>query len=249
MRVSSKFTSLLSCILLCGFLGTAAAQGELSEPESDEWQFTIAPLYLWAVGIDGTIGVGPAAAPVSISFDDALSNLSGAFTLHFEARKKKWNVLADYMWVGLSPSASLPTGTQVNVDLDMQIGELGGTYLVTDSSPYVEVLAGVRYQSVDMTASPTPVSIDDSWADGFVGARITGQWGNWKVVGRGDVGGGGSDLVWNVSLFGDYRFKKWGSVFAGYRVLDYDYSSGSGASRFAFDVRMQGPLLGLAFYF
>ena len=73
--------------------------------------------------------------------------------------------------------------------------------------------------------------------------------GNWKVVGRGDVGGGGSDLVWNVSLLGGYRFKKWGSVFAGYRVLDYDYSSGSGASRFVFDTRMQGPLLGLAFYF
>jgi hypothetical protein len=237
MRVSSRFTYRLAFLLLCGFLGTAAAQGELPESESDEWQFTIAPLYLWAVGIDGNIGVGPVTAPVNITFDDALSNLSGAFTLHFEARKKKWNVLADYMWVGLSPSASLPTGTPVNVDLDMQIGELGGTYLVTDSSPYVEVLAGVRYQSVDMTASPTPVSIDDSWADGFVGARITGQWGN------------GSDLVWNVSLLGDYRFKKWGSVFAGYRVLDYDYSSGSGASRFVFDTRLQGPLLGLAFYF
>ena len=53
----------------------------------------------------------------------------------------------------------------------------------------------------------------------------------------------------NVSLLGDYRFKKWGSVYADYRVLDYDYSSGSGASRFVFDTRLQGPLLGLAFYF
>ena len=145
MKVRSRFSSQLAFILLCGFLGTAAAQGEMPEPKSDEWQFTVAPLYLWAVGIDGTIGVGPAAAPVNITFGDALSNLSGAFTLHFEARKKKWNVLADYMWVGFSPSASLPNSTPVNVDLDMQIGELGGTYLLTDSSPYVEILAGVRY--------------------------------------------------------------------------------------------------------
>ncbi len=43
------------------------------------------------------------------------------------ARKKKWNVLADYIWLGLSPSASLPTGAPVNIDLDMQIGEVGGT--------------------------------------------------------------------------------------------------------------------------
>jgi hypothetical protein len=240
---------LVASFLLFAVSGSASAQGELPEAESDKWQFTIAPLYLWAVGIDGNIGVGPVVAPVNINFGDALSNLSGAFTLHFEARKKRWNVLADYMWVGLEPSASLPTGVPVNVDLDMQIGELGGTYLVTDSSPYVEILGGARYQKVDLTASPTPVSVDDSWWDGFVGARITGKWGNWKVVGRGDVGGGGSDLVWNVSLLGDYRFKKWGSVFAGYRLLDYDYSSGSGASRFVFDTRLQGPLLGLAFYF
>ena len=65
MKVRSRFSSQLAFILLCGFLGTAAAQGEMPEPKSDEWQFTVAPLYLWAVGIDGTIGVGPAAAPVN----------------------------------------------------------------------------------------------------------------------------------------------------------------------------------------
>ncbi|NCF29883.1 MAG: hypothetical protein GWP69_21100 [Gammaproteobacteria bacterium] len=243
------FRSLIVGVLLFAANGTAMAQGDLPESETDKWQFTIAPLYLWAVGIDGDIGLGPATAPVNIKFSDALSNLSGAFTLHFEARKEKWNVLADYMWVGLEPSATLPTGAPLNVDLDMQIGELGGTYLVTEGSPFVEVLAGARYQKIDLKASPTPVSVDENWWDGFVGARITGQWGNWKVVGRADVGGGGSDLVWNVSLLGDYRFKNWGSVFAGYRVLDYDYSSGSGASRFVFDTRLQGPLLGLAFHF
>jgi hypothetical protein len=249
MRTRKTIYAAILASLLCGLAGSAFAQGELPEADSDKWQFTIAPLYLWAVGIDGSIGVGPATAPVSIEFSDALSNLSGAFTLHFEARKKKWNVLADYMYVGLEPSATLPTGTPLDVDLDMHIAELGGTYLVTDSSPFVEVLAGARFQDIDLKATPTPVSVDENWWDGFVGARITGQWGNWKVTGRGDIGGGGSDLVWNVSLLGDYRFKKWGSVYAGYRFLDYDYRSGSGANRFVFDTRLQGPLLGLAFYF
>ncbi len=249
MKASNTTCNLIMTCLLCGITAAATAQGELPDADSDEWQFTIAPLYLWAVGIEGDVSIGPVTAPVDVSFRDLFDNLSGAFTLHVEARKKEWNVLADYMFVGLEPDATLSTGTPLDVNLDMQIGELGGTYLLTKSSPFVEVLAGARYQNIDMKATSTPVSVDESWWDGFVGARITGQWGNWKVVGRGDVGGGGSDLVWNVSLLGDYRFKKWGSVYAGYRVLDYDYSSGSGASRFVFDTRLQGPLLGLAFYF
>ena len=152
----------MTCLLCC-VTGVATAQGELPEAKTDEWQFTVAPLYLWAVGIDGNIGVGPVTAPIDITFSDTLSNLSGAFTLHVEARKKKWNVLADYMFVGLEPDGTLPTGTPLNVDLDMQIGELGGIYLLTNSSPYVEILAGARYQSVDLTETPTPVSVDETW--------------------------------------------------------------------------------------
>ena len=39
---------------------------------------------------------GPVMAPVNIAFDDVLSNLSGAFTLHFEARKNKSTSFKDY---------------------------------------------------------------------------------------------------------------------------------------------------------
>jgi hypothetical protein len=136
------------------------------------------------------------------------------------------------LWGHLFPAATLPPA-ESGIQADAE-------YLVRQAQFDEE-------WKVDLTATPTPVSVSENWWDDFVGARVTGQRGNWKVVGRGDVGGAGSDLVRNVSLLGDYRSKKWGSEFAGYRVLDYDNSSGSGASRFVFDTRLQGPRLGLAF--
>jgi len=46
----------------------------------------------------------------------------------------------------------------------------------------------------------------------------------------------------------DYRFRDWGSVFLGYRWMDFDYSSGSGINHYAYDATQQGPLAGLMFY-
>ena len=65
---------------------------------------------------------------------------------------------------------------------------------------------------------------------------------------RGDIGAGGSDFVWNVSFILDYQFRHWGSVFIGYRWLDFDYSSGSGPDRYAYNALQQGPLAGIGFH-
>ena len=46
----------------------------------------------------------------------------------------------------------------------------------------------------------------------------------------------------------DYQFKDWGSAFFGYKLMDYDYESGSGRDRYAYDALEQGPLAGLAYY-
>lgn len=45
-----------------------------------------------------------------------------------------------------------------------------------------------------------------------------------------------------------YRFNDWGSVFAGWKWLDYDYETGSGLNRYAYDARQQGPLAGLSIH-
>jgi hypothetical protein len=74
------------------------------------------------------------------------------------------------------------------------------------------------------------------------------------VVLAGDVGGFGvgSDFAWSfLALFG-YQWEASGiewAILAGYRALGQDYTTGSGAQRFRWDVTMHGPVLGFTVRF
>jgi hypothetical protein len=61
------------------------------------------------------------------------------------------------------------------------------------------------------------------------------------------VGAGGSDLTWSAYALVGWQFTDWGSLNAGYKWLAYDYDTGSGPSRFSWDVTYQGPIAGLVF--
>ncbi len=58
----------------------------------------------------------------------------------------------------------------------------------------------------------------------------------------------------NTALHGlfmfDYRFRGWGSVFAGYRYVDIEFDNGSSRKdQYGFDGDQQGPVVGLNLYF
>ena len=220
--------------------------------DSDEWQFGLAPLYIWFAGIEGDSSIGPVTAPLDVSFDDVLDNLDTVFTFHLEARKQNWNLFADYMLLDISPQMSTPVGIPINANVHNNIVEFGGGYMVRDAYPSVELLAGVRYTNLEISASPVPpIDVDESWWDGFGGLRLIQELGDnsgWSLVGKADVGGGGSDLTWSALAAVDWQYKKWGSVRAGYKWLGYDYETGTGSNRFAYDVVYQGPIVGMLFY-
>ena len=47
--------------------------------EEEEWDFSVAPMYLWAKNIEGFAAIGGSAAPLDLDFkDDILDNLDGA---------------------------------------------------------------------------------------------------------------------------------------------------------------------------
>ena len=246
----------VTAFLLITLLGVAAPTQ--SAEQSDDWEFMVAPLFLWGMGIEGTTSIGPVSAPLDIEFKDALENLDGLFTIHFEAQKRDLALFAEYQYVNLGPEAQLPTGAKVNVSFKNTMAEFGAGYRVAgNDSNDVEIIGGTRYVKQELNASglpspPLPISslgTKESWWDVFVGGRVTSQLSDrWKFVGRADVGTGGSDVTWNLVGMFDYRFRDWGSVFFGYKWMDFDYEDGSGVNRYAYDATQQGPLAGLAFY-
>ena len=226
-------------------MGMGNAQAE------SEWKHTLVPLYLWASGIEGTSQIGPVSAPVSIKFEDAIDNLDSGLTVHYEANKDQWGVLVDIFHLSLAPEGLLPNGATAGVDLTNNIYELGGVYRPSSMNG-AEVLFGLRGIDLEMEAgiggAPKRTLIDDSWVDAFVGLRGTASLSNKvSLVGRGDVGAGGSDFVWNAALLLDYRFNKNFSMFGGYRWLGYDYETGSGPDYFSYDVTYEGPAIALRF--
>ncbi len=232
--------------------GAAGQTGtDSNEEDADAWRFKLAPLYIWFAGIEGDAGVGPVSGPVNISFGDVFSNLTGIFTFHFEAGKRKWNFFADGMHLKMKPGATLPNGAAVSITVKNNIAELGGTYRIHDAAPWVDLLAGVRYTTLDVTSATVPgAEISEEWWDGFGGVRLGHEFGakkEWSVSGRADVGAGGSDLTWSAYALVGWQFTDWGSLNAGYKWLAYDYDTGSGPSRFSWDVTYQGPIAGLVF--
>jgi hypothetical protein len=258
--VISKSSKKLVTVMLAGLASVAglnvthAAGGNST---NGEWEFSLAPLFLWAQGIEGSSTIGPSNTPLNITFQDALENLESTFTIHYEMKRDALSLFAEYQFVDLRPEAVGPMGTGLDIGFKDTIAELGVGYWVagTERTDW-EVLAGARYTKQDMNVSvkdgPKLVSIDQDWWVGFFGGRMAGKLSkNWTFIGRADfgVGPGATNRIWNLNAMLDYRFRDWGSLFAGYKWLDYNYDNGKiGPDRYAYDATQQGPLLGLNFH-
>jgi len=198
----------LTALLICLIPATAKSTNDNHKADS-EWHFTLMPLYLWSVTLDGSTTLSTPEGD-SGAYPVDTSELTGAFTFHIEANKNKWNLL---------------------------------------------VLTGVRYLSVKNTFTFERGSLFDPlessaniW-DGFIGVRFTGKMTeSISAHARADIGTGDSDMVWNAILTVDWRYTDWGSVFAGYRWLDYDFNKGGGPDEFGINIRGEGPIVGLGFY-
>jgi len=239
--------SITVAVALIGAVSAAAPAG--AQSQSDEWEVQIAPLYLWAVDMGGTMTVREQALPVDIAVSDAFDKLEAAFTVHFEAWKGDWGLLADVNWLDIGGEQTLPgpLGGSVKVDLQQYLIELAGGYEFDDAS---FVIVGVRYAALDPKVTlpmGNVVDQDQSWLDAFVGLMWRPQLSQrWTFSGRFDIGGGSSDLVWNLSGMFDVAFSRHVALIFGYRYLDYDYNDED--QGFGYDVSQQGPLAALRFF-
>jgi len=134
-------------VLLSASQGLAAR-----DQQSDEWQFKLAPLFLWGVNLDGTTSIGPVSTPLDLGFtDDVFENLGAVFTVHFEAKKNDLTLFAEYQYVQLEPTASIANGPSVDVDFTIQTAEFGTGYrIATWGITDVEPITGVRWTYQDL---------------------------------------------------------------------------------------------------
>jgi hypothetical protein len=241
-----KLCFVVLALMLAGTSSVADAQSG-----SDEWQFQLAPLYLWAVSVDGSMTVRDRfEQDFGVDFSDAFDNLETAFTVHFEASKGRWGLLADASFLNLAGSQDTNTpGGTADVGVENLILEGAAGYSFAENW---WVIAGVRYFKLDTDIAfqldiAPEIRVTDSWTDLFAGLLWRPKLGErWTFSGRFDIGAGGSDLVWNASALIDYRLGKWAAIFAGYRHLDYDYQNQN--SGIKYDMSMSGPVVAFRFF-
>jgi len=206
---------------------------ESNDPGSDDWQVD-ALIYLWVADINSHT---PSGGEVEIDFDTIMDNFDFAFMGALEARKGKWSLLTEpvYMkisgskgWTEVVPVGPFNTPTTVNaaVKRESWITNVGVGYNVLKSEQAtLDVIAGARYTSLDveleldLTGLATSISASRSisehnW-DGFVGVKGNIDLNDkWFVPYRFDVGAGDSDSTWNAVAAIGYRFK-WGQASVG----------------------------------
>lgn len=241
----------------------AAAQ---APSPGDGWQVDIAPLYLWAAEMDGTMTVGQRTVPVFMDFGTTLESLAATFTFSGEVRKGRWGAFADIGFVRLATDAEFEVGGEAPVtvdgrlELDNRVIEGGGSLRVARD---LAVIGGVRTYTFSPNVSlrgagQTLGEIDRSKTnvDGFAGLtwrpRLSPKW---TFLSRGDLGGGESDVTWSGLLAFEYRMKPFAGLLFGYRALGIhadDTRAGgpvTGTTRDTrFDLTQYGPIVAGTFH-
>lgn len=248
---------------------TEETETESESKESEEerrWRTTFTPL-LWLANNSTTVSYGDRSRSLTIRAADALSNLEAGGTFRLGVSNEKWGGFADLFFIGLGDTSNVgPLGNiPLRTEVDNTVWQLAGTYRVVDKDNFdLDVLAGIRGYSIDVDVTVQPftgpagvlafpgrsLSRGISFVDPIIGGMATWELSDkWALDFYGDIGGfgAGSDFTYRLGTGFDYSFNDTVSARAGYTVVDFDYSSGSGFDRLKYETTLYGPNLGLKF--
>jgi opacity protein-like surface antigen len=242
-------------VLLAAFAPQAQA--------ADEWEVAVTP-YLWASGMKGDTQAGRLPkTSVDMKFSDIMDTLDFGLMGQLEARKNRWGIFVDAIYMKLSDTAE-SNGQVLDLRAKARIEQstlaAAVTYRLLEGSSPVDLFGGVRYTKLDVDATidasvfggllGRQVKRDASkdWFDPYIGVRAQHKLNdNWTLVGYGDVGGFGvgADSTWQASLGADYALSKTTSASFGYRYFSVDYDDDG----FRYDMKNDGLYLGMTFRF
>jgi opacity protein-like surface antigen len=248
--------------------GLLAGLGPLGSAQAaDAWEVAVTP-YLWASGMRGDTQAGRLPkSSVDMKFSDIMDTLDFGLMGQLEARKNRWGVFVDAIYMKLSDSAEASPavlGGSPDLHAKAQIRQstlaVALTYRALEGESPVDLFGGIRYTKLDVDAEldarvfggtvGLQVQRDASkdWFDPYIGVRAQHRLNDkWTLVGYGDVGGlgVGSDFTWQASLGANYDLSKTTSASFGYRYFSVDYDD----EGFLYDMENQGLYMGVTFRF
>ncbi len=238
-------------MLLTALASSAAAQSQSAGTGSDEWEFTLAP-YFMLPWMNGTTVARGQEVKVDVAPSDIISNLQFGVMGYFEARKARWAIGADAIYMALGATVDQPA---TNVDFNQ------GAYTFTglrQLNKNVDLVFGARWNvlqgKLDFKGPVLLGTFDQTkqWVNPIVGLKIHQSLGcRWHFTMEGDIGGfgAGSDFAWHLFPVVGVDVGKRTTLGIGYRVLSEDYKTGSGNQLFKYDVVTQAFVLGATFHF
>jgi hypothetical protein len=262
MRKSFRYAGLITFVILVFCMPVNTLAFEQAE-SSGGWEMSLTP-YAWLAGINGDSTVKGRKSSTDADFPDIFANLDFAGMLHFEARKIKWTLFADAVYLDLSADAEVGR-FEPELGIQAAVVEFGGMYRLINrpvgrrvgSSLFVELLAGGRYinmkSDIDFENLPD-VDKSKNWVDPFIGGRaIVDLAGNSVILCRLDFGGFGigeaSDFTWNALAAWGYDVTDSIRVWLGYHALGIDYETGKDPDDLKVDLQISGPVAGVGFRF
>jgi len=232
-------------------LSAAGSKEEAKDP--GKWKYEIilgGPI----ATMDATLTVGDKTTQKIVKPSEIIDKIEFAFEGRFQARRDRWGFFTDLMLLRLKDNMSFNrvSGT---AKMNSTIWQLAGTYRISEGDTDVDVLAGFRYNAIDVDVNLLPlakVSKRASWVDPIIGAKARMPLSkNLDFNLYGDIGGFGvgSQFTWRGSGYLDWQLSKTFSLIGGYSIYDVDYKKGSGLDEFRYDTTMKGPVLGASFKF
>jgi hypothetical protein len=230
------------------------------------WQFEVAP-YLWALNMDGKTSVGPTTATINESFNDILKHLNFAGMLYATAHKDNFGLYFNGIYAVTSDSGTFTTPLGgININVKNKYGIFGGglSYIIynhlfsNQSILQFEPILGARYtlNNTKLTLNQFSVSKNVNWTDPVIGLKARFDFNpRWSITLMGDLGGTSTSTDYSYSASGLIGYQpstpslKHVSTYLGYRLLKQKYITGSGIHYYQWNMRLFGPLLGVALHF
>jgi hypothetical protein len=246
------FSASLAALLSLTLLPAAQAAG---------WQFEVTP-YLWALNMDGRVGVGPVSTHIDENFDDILKHLNFAAMVYATAHQDKFGMYGNALYANLSDSGNLGP-LHVKATNHYGIFGVGISYIayehrITWLSKYtLEPYAGARYTLNNTTLKVNNFSVSNNqhWTDPVIGLELNyilnRQW-SYKLAG--DIGGTNTNTHYSYSatgLIGYTPQTTWTNTTTsfGYHYLAQHYQTGHGLNFYNWNMHLFGPVLALSIRF